>query len=197
VRVTDQESVMTQTGLRAEALVTGRPPMRLHHNAYVTNDLAATREFYEDVIGMPLVATWAEVAEVEGRTLEYCHCFFGIQDGSALAFFEFADPVDQRHFGPELASSPFRHIALATDECTQNEIEDRIKNAGITAPRTFRIDHGYCLSLYIVDPNGLILEFTLDPPDVDALNATKLASAHDDLARWLRGDHLPNNDYRR
>ena len=31
---------MTQTGLRAEALVTGRPPMRLHHNAYVTNDLA-------------------------------------------------------------------------------------------------------------------------------------------------------------
>jgi catechol 2,3-dioxygenase-like lactoylglutathione lyase family enzyme len=55
---------MTQTGLRAEALVTGRPPIRLHHNAYVTNDLAATGEFYEDVIGMPLVATWAEVAEL-------------------------------------------------------------------------------------------------------------------------------------
>jgi catechol 2,3-dioxygenase-like lactoylglutathione lyase family enzyme len=134
VRATDQESVMTQTRLRAEALVTGRPPMRLHHNAYVTNDLAATREFYEDVIGMPLVATWAEVAEVEGKTLEYCHCFFGLQDGSALAFFQFADPDDQRHYGPELASSPFRHIALATEERTQNEIEDRIKRRGSRRP---------------------------------------------------------------
>jgi len=187
---------MTQIGVPAEALVTGRLPIRLHHNAYVTNDLAATREFYEEVIGMPLVATWAEVAELQGKTVEYCHCFFGIQDGSALAFFQFVDADDQRHFGPELASSPFRHIALATDERTQNEIGDRIKMAGITAPRTFRIDHGYCLSLYVVDPNGLILEFTLDPPDIDALNATKLASAHDDLARWLRGDHSPNNDYR-
>jgi len=42
----------------------------------------------------------------------------------------------------------------------------------------------------------LILEFTLDPPDADALNATKIASAHDDLARWLRGDRSPNNDCR-
>lgn len=83
---------MTQTGVGAEALVTGRPPIRLHHNAYVTNDLGATREFYEDVIGMPLVATWAEVAELDGKTLVYCHCFFGLQDGSALAFFQFADP---------------------------------------------------------------------------------------------------------
>jgi catechol 2,3-dioxygenase-like lactoylglutathione lyase family enzyme len=120
VRATDQESVVTQTGLRAEALVTGRPPIRLHHNAYVTNDLAATREFCEDVIGMPLVATWAEVAEVEGKTLEYCHCFFGLQYGSALAFLQSADPDDQRHYGPELGSSPFRHIALATEELTQN-----------------------------------------------------------------------------
>jgi hypothetical protein len=58
---------MTQTGVRAETLATGRPPIRLHHNAYVTNELGATREFYEDVIGMPPVATWAEVTELEGK----------------------------------------------------------------------------------------------------------------------------------
>ncbi|HEX9807419.1 MAG TPA: VOC family protein, partial [Alteraurantiacibacter sp.] len=33
-------------------------PSRLHHTAYVTEDLEATRAFYEDVIGLPLSATW-------------------------------------------------------------------------------------------------------------------------------------------
>ena len=28
-------------------------PTRLHHNAYVTRDMEATRHFYEDLIGMP------------------------------------------------------------------------------------------------------------------------------------------------
>ncbi len=33
-------------------------PIRLHHNAYVTRDQEKTRQFYEDIIGLPLVATW-------------------------------------------------------------------------------------------------------------------------------------------
>ena len=33
-------------------------PLRLHHTAYVTRDQQATRAFYEDLIGLPLVATW-------------------------------------------------------------------------------------------------------------------------------------------
>ena len=32
-------------------------PSRLHHTAYVTKDLEATRHFYEDILGFPLVAT--------------------------------------------------------------------------------------------------------------------------------------------
>src|SRR5690349_24522219 len=41
-------------------------PSRLHHTAYVTRDLEATRAFYEDVIGLPLVATWCEIDELFG-----------------------------------------------------------------------------------------------------------------------------------
>jgi len=33
-------------------------PSRLHHTAYVSKDLEATRKFYEDVIGLPLLASW-------------------------------------------------------------------------------------------------------------------------------------------
>jgi len=29
-------------------------PSRLHHTAYVSKDLEATRKFYEEIIGLPL-----------------------------------------------------------------------------------------------------------------------------------------------
>ena len=45
----------------------GHLPMRLHHNAYVTRDMEATRHFYEDLIGMPLVATWCEADDLFGK----------------------------------------------------------------------------------------------------------------------------------
>jgi hypothetical protein len=35
-------------------------PERLHHNAYVVRDQEANRRFFEDVLGIPLVATWCE-----------------------------------------------------------------------------------------------------------------------------------------
>ncbi|MGB1880249.1 MAG: VOC family protein [Gammaproteobacteria bacterium] len=35
-----------------------RLPERLHHTAYVSRDLEATRHFYEGIIGLPLIATW-------------------------------------------------------------------------------------------------------------------------------------------
>ncbi len=57
------------------------------------------------------------------------------------------------------------------------------------------LDHGYCRSVYVTDPNGMILEFTYDPPEAEALNATKRKTAHEELARWLKGDHTSNNTF--
>lgn len=173
-----------------------RLPSRLHHNAYVTSDMEATRKFYEEVIGMPLVATWSESDELFGAMRTYCHCFFAIGDGGALAFFQFADPEDQKLFGPKMPPSPFHHIALNVDEETQKGIEARIKAAGYKEPNTYVLEHGYCRSVYIVDPNGLTLEFTLDAPGADKINIDRLADAHATLKRWLAGDHASNNNYR-
>lgn len=171
-------------------------PSRLHHNAYVTNDMEATRKFYEDVIGLPLIATWSESDELFGAVRTYVHCFFGIGDGGALAFFQFANPEDQKLFGPKIPASPFHHIALNVDAETQKDIEARIKAAGIKEPDTYVLEHGYCRSVYVVDPNGLILEFTLDAPGADKINKDRLADAHSTLKRWLKGDHTSNNEYR-
>ena len=72
-------------------LTTQKLPSRLHHTAYTTKDMEKTREFYEEVIGLSLVATWSESDELFGKVRTYCHCFFGLADGGALAFFQFAD----------------------------------------------------------------------------------------------------------
>jgi catechol 2,3-dioxygenase-like lactoylglutathione lyase family enzyme len=171
-------------------------PLRLHHNAYVTRDQEKTRRFYEDVIGMPLVATWCESDELFGKMRTYCHTFYGMADGGALAFFQFQDSKDQEEFGPQMPSSPFHHIALAVNAEAQAAIEKRIAAAGIQPPDTYVLEHGYCRSVYVTDPNGLILEFTLDHPEADKISRTRQADAHQELKRWLQGNHKSNNTYR-
>jgi catechol 2,3-dioxygenase-like lactoylglutathione lyase family enzyme len=173
-----------------------RLPSRLHHTAYVSKDLEATRKFYEDVIGLPLVATWCESDELFGAVRTYCHCFFGLGDGGALAFFQFANPGDQELFGPKMPASPFHHIALNVDAQTQKGIEERLKAHGYKEPESFVLEHGYCRSVYVTDPNGMICEFTHDAANADAINTTRRADAHSELKRWLAGDHTSNNVYR-
>lgn len=169
-------------------------PLRLHHNAYVVQDLEKTRQFYEDMMGMPLLATWCEKTDLFGKERVYCHCFFGLQDESALAFFQFADESDQQEFGPELPVSGFRHIALKVEDAQQQQLLARLKDAQYPADRFYILEHGYCKSLYVMDPDNLIVEFCTDHPEVDRINREVLPKAHSELQRWLAGDHTPNND---
>jgi glyoxylase I family protein len=171
-------------------------PSRLHHTAYVSSNLERTRAFYEDLIGLPLLATWCEADELFGAVRTYCHLFFGLADGGALAFFQFAKKEDQELFGPKMPETPFHHIALKVDADVQAGIEQRLTKAGYEPPRMFVLEHGYCRSLYATDPDGMIVEFTVDHPKSDEINATRRATAHADLKRWLAGDHTSNNTYR-
>lgn len=170
--------------------------LRLHHTAYLTKDQEATRAFYEDILGFPLTAAWSETDDLFGAERVYCHTFFGLADGSALAFFQFADPEDQKLFDPDLAPSPFRHIALKVDADGQADMYKRLQDANWKPDGTYVLEHGYCRSLYTEDPNGMLLEFTVDAPEAEAINTERAADAHETLARWLAGDHESNNTYR-
>lgn len=161
-------------------------PRRLHHAAWVTRDQEATRHFYEDILGLPLAATWAERSPATGR--EYCHTFFTLEDGSALAFFQYADQDDN----PVELQSP-GHVAFECDTATQSRLQATLEAHGYPVRLT---DHGYCVSLYVTDPNNLRLEFTVDHTAVEQINAHAQGEAHAVLRRWLAGDHTPNNDFR-
>lgn len=171
---------------------------RLHHTAYVTKDLQATRAFYEELLGFPLMATWCEADELFGKLRVYCHCFFGLDDGSALAFFQFAEASDQAEFGPPIPPSPFHHIALNVTPAAQDAVATRLAAAGYAHPRTYVLEHGYCRSLYVEDPNGMIVELTADAPAAVTAEviAANQAKARRELERWLAGDHTSNNTYR-
>jgi catechol 2,3-dioxygenase-like lactoylglutathione lyase family enzyme len=172
------------------------PPARLHHYAFTVRDQEVNRRFMEEVLGIPLVATWCErVFRPEvGREVDYCHTFFEIADGGAIAFFQWDDKeVSEQNLTPQRKSGGGPHLALKVSRRTQDEIEERVKRAG----EPYRItDHGYCRSLYVHTPDGLRLEFTVDPPNADAIAAMRRADAHAELKRWLAGDHRTNNEDR-
>lgn len=164
-------------------------PSRMHHHAYVSRDLEATRRFYEEVVGLPLSATWCE-SEFGN---DYCHAFFELEDGSALAFFQFEKAEVTEEHASRASTSPFDHLALAATEAVQAAVAARAKEAGI---EPVVIDHGYCRSLYLRDPDGLVVELAVDDPAAVAAAPELRARAHAELARWLAGDHTDNNRFR-
>jgi catechol 2,3-dioxygenase-like lactoylglutathione lyase family enzyme len=172
-------------------------PLRLHHHAYVVRDHEANRRFLEDLLGIPLVATWCEKSHSaeSGKDIEFCHTFFGLADGGALAFFQFADPAmyERTQAKQPAEIGRYDHIALKVDDAHYAELKRRLDAAGEPYRET---NHGYCASIYTTSPDGLILEFTADPPDVAEIDALRRADAHSELKRWLGGDRSVNNQLR-
>ena len=172
-------------------------PERLHHHAYVVKDQEANRRFFEDILGIPLTATWCEkhFNAWVGREVAFCHTFYSLGDGGALAFFSFADEEVYRATQAEEPARirNFDHISFKVEESTFQELTERVTNAGLKSRVT---DHGYCKSMYTESPDGLIMEFTVDPPDAAKIDAIRRADAHAELRRWMAGDHAVNNELR-
>ena len=191
------DTIETRTTESKTAKLLGRLPSRLHHNAYVVRDHEVNRRFFEDLLGIPLVATWCEKnysAEV-GRGVEFCHTFFSMADGGALAFFQFADPelYEMTQAKQPAKIGRYDHIAFKAEPETYEELKQRLETAG---EKYRESNHGYCKSIYVQSPDGLIVEFTQDPEDVAEIDALRRADAHSELARWLSGDPRTNNELR-
>lgn len=165
-------------------------PSRLHHSAVVVKDLAASREFYEGIMGLPLVATWCESNEALG---DFCHAFFGLDDNSAVALFQFADEAKYQMLKRPANLSPFHHLALTGTRAMQDEIRKRADAAGVS---NYTTHHGYCVSFYLNDPDGHLIELTYDTEEAVEHADFIRDRAAKELERWLAGDRKTNNDLR-
>ncbi|MBX2804246.1 MAG: VOC family protein [Myxococcales bacterium] len=169
---------------------------KFHHHAFRTDDMEKTRRFYEDVLAMPMIGVFVETTDpVTEEPSNYIHAFFEMADGSALAFFQFQEDM----YEPSKIrgnQDPFdHHLALEVDSKeTVFAYRDRFVQNGI---EHMLIDHGYCYSIYVHDPNGMQVELTTKVPQTVEIMEKHAATAHEDLEKWLAGVTVANNEYRR
>jgi glyoxylase I family protein len=164
---------------------------RLHHHAVRTDDMEVTRRFYEDLLGMPMVAALkSNVDPTTGRATPFLHCFFEMADGSSLAFFQFLPEV----YGPAInlpRSGIDHHIALSVPDFDDiAELKAKFDEHGHAS---CGINHGFCYSLYVRDPHGMLLEFVADADNELELSETAATTAHAELAKWNRKDYSAGN----
>lgn len=134
-------------------------PRRLNHVAYVTRDTAATIDFYEGILGMPLISCVAEdKVPSTGEAGHFLHTFFEMGDGSCVAFFEIENlPKDSL---TSLLPKWAPHLALSVN--SRDELDSalhQLQDHGVDVVGP--VDHdGIWHSIYFFDPNGVRLELT-------------------------------------
>ena len=153
----------------------------LHHVAYRCNDAKETADFYTKVLDMPYVAAVSETnVPSTGENSPYMHIFFGLADGSCIAFFEVPEspPMQKDPNTPDW----IQHLALNVDsmedlQAAKKKLEEN--GVDVVGPT----DHAFVQSIYFFDPNGHRLELaynTAQPGMMEKLRDT----AEPMLAKW-------------
>ncbi len=154
---------------------------KLNHFAYRCRDAEETRQFYEDVLGLPLAhIIRADYVPSTGEYNPYCHIFFRMADNSYVAFFDLGDNVK-----PEPSpNTPAWVNHLALEVATMEELKDakaKLEKHGIQVLGV--TDHHIIQSIYFFDPNGLRVELTCRSVD-DEFMVSEEGRARDQLREW-------------
>jgi len=175
----------------------------INHLALVSSDMARTVDFYEGVLGMPLVKT-IELPAGMGQ-----HFFFDCGGGDCLAFFWFSGAPAAAPGTASAAELPGRGD-IATAIASMNHVAFDVAPERIEDLRRQLIDHDiecttifnhddseygvsreltddvFVRSVYFFDPDGILLElaawtrpFTADDVCHAPVTAATASSAHD------------------
>ena len=149
------------------------PPLSIDHVAMPMYDVAGTRRFYGETLGLPLLAAWSGDAW-EGRA--WLMMVFGDAGGRPIALCGFRGLRRSRERIPGDA----RHYALAAaGRGALAAWRKRLTAAGIALREE---DHGTQRSIYFDDPNGNTLEITSPPTP----KTKPLKDAEKVVERWLK-----------
>ncbi|MBC8187080.1 MAG: VOC family protein [Proteobacteria bacterium] len=135
------------------------PAKGLHHAAFTTRKTEETFEFYSTKLGMKLIHAENHL-QGDGY---FRHFFFSLGNDEAIGFFELHDVGEEAEFKTEISTGlglpPWaNHIAFRLDTLEELEtMTKRMHEAGID--QVMQIDHGWCVSIYTLDPNGILVEF--------------------------------------
>jgi catechol 2,3-dioxygenase-like lactoylglutathione lyase family enzyme len=133
--------------------------MGFHHVAITTRDVDATHAFYTEVMGFDLVRVEAAPGAEGGWAR---HLFYDTGNGECLAVWDLHDnPAVPTEFDPSISRglglpSWTNHVAFAAEDLDElAATRDRWRSHGYDV---LQIDHGWCTSIYLDDPNGIAVE---------------------------------------
>lgn len=135
--------------------------MAFHHVSLATRDLPATHRFYTELMGFSLAkvqcgpspggAGWARLA------------FYDTSGDGMISFWELHDESIRSDYPTDLSTSVglplwMNHLAFDAPNLEELDRHKRVwQQNGITVPQ---LDWGNSVSIYAVDPNGILVEFS-------------------------------------
>src|SRR5689334_23987094 len=128
------------------------PGRGIHHLALICSDVEQTIQFYQGLLGFPLVEL-VENRDYNGST----HFFFDLGNSTLLGFFDF--PGLGLQPGVESIGS-VQHIAISVPRDRWEVLRTKLDDAGITY---FGPAQGIVESMYFKDPDGIQIELLSDP----------------------------------
>lgn len=124
----------------------------LHHMALICSDVERTIQFYQGILGFPLIELM-ENRDHNGSS----HLFFDIGNNNLLAFFDFPG----LGLGPIIETlGSVQHIAISVAEEQFEPLKAQLEKHNISY---IGPDRGAVDSLYFKDPDGIQIELIREP----------------------------------
>ncbi len=151
----------------------------VHHITLVGADRQTSVDFWQGVLGMPLVFEQPNLDHPEQN-----HLYFDPGDGRLITIFT------NESWKPDATPNPagignLHHLAFAVSRATYTQAAARLQERGF--PNSGEVDRGFMYSIYFRDPLGQLLElasYKFEPP-TGTTHADVLREAHN--IRLARG----------
>ena len=135
-------------------------PTRYHHVAFGTKDIELTHDFYANRLGFRLSHCENHLS---GKGW-FKHFFFDVGNGEQLGFFAFENVGEKPGYRTDISTGLglptwVNHVAFNVESMADIEaMKRRAAENGVKL--LMESDHGWCHSIYFLDPNGIMVEFT-------------------------------------
>ena len=153
----------------------------VHHITLIGADRQTSVDFWEGVLGMPLIFEQPNLDVPEDN-----HLYFDPGDGRLITIFTRENRQPDPRPNPEGIGN-LHHIAFIVSRATYTQVKIRLDERGV--PNSGEIDRGFMDSIYFRDPLGQLLElacYKFEPP-VGTTHADVLLEAQN--VRVARGDY--------
>jgi glyoxalase family protein len=155
-----------------ESSMTKLQTQGVHHITLVGADRQTSIDFWQGVLGMPLVFEQPNLDDPETN-----HLYFDPGDGRLITVFT-RETSKPEHRPNPMGIGNLHHLAFMVSRATYTQAKARLEELGFA--NSGEVDRGFMYSIYFRDPLGQLMElacYKFEPPH-GATHADVLREAH-------------------